>query len=149
MFDATLSNNTGSHSAEAHHVQLKAKTSPPVNITAAPLRRQSEVSQFSSSSNDGSSQACLHEGGGLDGHVPHMICKWLSAFPCYPDCATLTGRPEPHGFSHASTGAVQWLHGRTNSWGNTNSREILPRARDLRLTMALQINGQVVCSSTP
>lgn len=73
LFDATLSSSTGSQHAEAHHPQLKAKTSTPINITAAPLRRQSEVSQFSSTSNDGSSQACIPEGGGLESHVPHMI----------------------------------------------------------------------------
>lgn len=76
LFDTTLSSgSTGSQSAEAHHPQLKAKTSTPISITAAPLRRQSEVSQFSANSNDGGSQACMPDGGGLESHVPHMICK--------------------------------------------------------------------------
>ncbi|RYP76216.1 hypothetical protein DL770_007258 [Monosporascus sp. CRB-9-2] len=73
LFDSSLSSNTASRSAEAHPIQLKAKTSAPVNITAAPLRRPSEVSQFSENSNDGNSQTGLPDGGGLEGHVPHMI----------------------------------------------------------------------------
>lgn len=81
LFDSSLSSNSNAsvaHHAEPHHhhPQLKAKSAAPVNITAAPLRRQSEVSQFSSAtSNDG-----LTDGGGLEGHVPHLICKFSSFF---------------------------------------------------------------------
>ncbi|RYO79364.1 hypothetical protein DL766_008214 [Monosporascus sp. MC13-8B] len=73
LFDSTLSNNTAPQSAETHPIQLKAKTSAPVNITAAPLRRPSEVSQFSNNSNEGNGQTGIPDGGGLEGHVPHMI----------------------------------------------------------------------------
>ncbi|RYP85408.1 hypothetical protein DL769_000961 [Monosporascus sp. CRB-8-3] len=73
LLDSNLSSNTAPQSSEAHPVQLKAKTSAPVNITAAPLRRPSEVSQFSNNSNDGNGQTGLPDGGGLEGHVPHMI----------------------------------------------------------------------------
>ena len=126
LFDSSLSSNSNAsvaHHAEPHHhhPQLKAKSAAPVNITAAPLRRQSEVSQFSSAtSNDG-----LTDGGGLEGHVPHLICKFSSFFkilltvqlascphalspyllpPCLsaPTHLRLTGRRtcEPHVLSH-------------------------------------------------
>ncbi|RYP08009.1 hypothetical protein DL764_002155 [Monosporascus ibericus] len=73
LFDSSLSSNTAPRSAEAHPIQLKAKASAPVNITAAPLRRPSEVSQFSENSNDGNGQTGVPDGGCLEGHVPHMI----------------------------------------------------------------------------
>ncbi|RYP73253.1 hypothetical protein DL771_003682 [Monosporascus sp. 5C6A] len=73
LFGSSLSSNTALQSAETHPIQLKAKAIAPVNITAAPLRRLSEVSQFSNNSNDGNGQTGLPDGGGLEGHVPHMI----------------------------------------------------------------------------
>lgn len=57
--------------------QLRAKPANPVAIaSAAPARRASEVTQASSIGNDvtGSASGTILDGG-LESHVPHLLCK--------------------------------------------------------------------------
>jgi hypothetical protein len=59
--------------AEAQQ-QLRSRTANnPIAISSADLRRPSESSVISLNSIDASSAGA--NGAGLDGHVPHMICK--------------------------------------------------------------------------
>lgn len=64
--------------------QLRCKTTPsnnnPIGLNTADLRRPSSGSIISSSSIDGTS-SFLGTSGSVEGHVPHMICKFF--FSCH------------------------------------------------------------------
>ncbi|OTB07825.1 hypothetical protein M426DRAFT_229743 [Hypoxylon sp. CI-4A] len=67
-------NTTAPQNAEA---QLRAKPANPIAIASAgaPLRRASEATQSSATGNDVTGSGAVLDGG-LESHVPHLLCKW-------------------------------------------------------------------------